>query len=353
MYKVCIRCYTYNQARYIEDALNGFVMQETSFPFVATIVDDASTDETPQVITRYFDRYFDTEDSSVAFREETEYGTVLYARHKTNLNCFFAIVLLKENHYSQRKGKRSYLLRWIKDVPYVALCEGDDYWIDSKKLQKQILYMEEHPECRMCCHAVKWETDGEQYDAGCQHDSPCKLTTEEVIRNNGLYLATCSLVFCHELVHDVPAWRKVATVGDFPLVILGSLRGELFFFPEKMGVYRYMSKGSWTSLHFGNNPSRTSVTIDYIKNKVRWLNMLDKDTDGRYSSSIFDLAFHYYNTLFNAREIGFSEYFRAARKADEKHYGRVFKDFLIRYFSPLYSVFATLTGKRKKERVNE
>ena len=102
MYKVYIRCYTFNQAQYIEDAMNGFVMQETNFPYVATIVDDASTDETPQIITSYLDRFFDIEDASVAFREETEYGTVFFARHKTNPNCFFAVVLLKENHYSKK-----------------------------------------------------------------------------------------------------------------------------------------------------------------------------------------------------------------------------------------------------------
>lgn len=136
--KVCIRCYTYNHAQYIGDAMNGFVMQETDFPFVAAIVDDASTDETPQVISNYFVECFDTEDSTVAFREETDYGTVLFARHRTNLNCFFAIVLLKENHYSQGKGKQAYLDRWIEDAKYVALCEGDDYWIDSHKLQKQV-----------------------------------------------------------------------------------------------------------------------------------------------------------------------------------------------------------------------
>ena len=333
--------------------MNGFVMQETDFPFVVTIVDDASTDDTPQLIIGYFNKYFDTEDPSVTLREEVEYGTVLFARHKTNLNCYFAVVLLRENHHSQRKSKQVYLKRWTKDVPYVALCEGDDYWIDSKKLQKQVHYLEEHPDCRMCCHAVKWKTDNRLYDEGCQYDHPCNLSTEEVIRNNGLYLATCSLVYCQDLARDYPEWRKTANVGDFPLVILGSLRGDLFFFPEIMGVYRYMSEGSWTSLHFGNNSSRTKVTIDYIKNKILWLNMLDEYTDRRYSSSIFSLAFHYYNLLFNAREIGFSEYLRAAIKADEKHYGRVFKDFLIRYFKPFHRAFMSLTGEGKKQRNSE
>ena len=145
MFTVCIRCYTYNHAQYIGDAMNGFVMQETDFPFVAVIVDDASTDETPKVISNYFNECFDTEDSSVAYREETDYGTVLFARHKTNLNCFFAIVLLKENHYSQGKGKQSYLNRWMEDAKYVALCEGDDYWIDSHKLQKQVSLLDNDP----------------------------------------------------------------------------------------------------------------------------------------------------------------------------------------------------------------
>ena len=89
MFKVCIRCFTYNHSHYIEDAMTGFVEQETDFPFIATIVDDASTDNTPQIIASFWDRYFDTGDSAVAFREETDYGTVLYARHKTNHNCFW------------------------------------------------------------------------------------------------------------------------------------------------------------------------------------------------------------------------------------------------------------------------
>lgn len=142
MFKVCIRSYTFNHSHYIEDAMNGFVMQKTEFPFVALIVDDASTDRTPQLITEYFYTYFDTEDSSVAFREEADYGTVLFSHHRSNTNCFFAIVLLKENHYSHGKSKRPYLSRWMDDSTYIAYCEGDDYWIDPDKLQKQVTVLE-------------------------------------------------------------------------------------------------------------------------------------------------------------------------------------------------------------------
>lgn len=118
--------------------MNGFVMQKTDFPFVALIVDDASTDGNAQILTNYFYLHFDTEDSSIALREETDYGTVLFARHLSNANCYFAILLLKENHYSQGKSKRRYLGRWMDDSMFIAYCEGDDYWTDSVKLQKQV-----------------------------------------------------------------------------------------------------------------------------------------------------------------------------------------------------------------------
>lgn len=343
--KVCIRCATFNHSRFIEDALNGFVMQETDFPFVAAIVDDASTDGESQVLRDYYYRCFDNENSTVAYKEETEYGTILYAQHKVNKNCHFAIVLLKENHFSQKKSKLPYYSRWSDDVPYIALCEGDDYWTDPLKLQKQVDYLESHPECKMCCHAVKWETNGVMYDGGCQHNQPCNLSTDEVIRNNGLYIATCSLVYSGELDLDRPEWRKVANVGDFPLQILGSLRGDLFFSPEIMGVYRYMSKGSWTGQHFG---SKNKVAIEYSKNKILWMSMLDKETNGKYSSAINALLYHYYLSLYHADEISFSEYFRATIRTDEKHIKRLSKDFLIHYFKPFYKVWLFLTGRRRK-----
>lgn len=152
MFKVCIRCNTFNHSHFIEDAMNGFVMQETDFPFVATIVDDASTDNAQQVISDYFEKNFDTDDPSIAFQEETEYGKVLFARHNTNKNCFFAIVFLKENHYSKKKSKLPYLTRWRDNAEYIAQCEGDDYWTDSSKLQKQVRFLDDNPQYSICSH---------------------------------------------------------------------------------------------------------------------------------------------------------------------------------------------------------
>lgn len=139
---VRVSCMTYNQASFIEDAMNGFCMQKTDFPFVCVIIDDASTDGEQDVIRRYMTDNFDFQDA-VSYDQETDYGYVAYAPHKTNRECFFAVTFLKENHFCQKKSKYPYFKKWYQ-TKYVALCEGDDYWIDPLKLQKQVEFLESH-----------------------------------------------------------------------------------------------------------------------------------------------------------------------------------------------------------------
>lgn len=148
---VRVSCATFNHHAYIADALNGFVMQKTNFPFVCTIVDDASTDGEQEVIKKFVNENFDLQNSSFAYEKDMDYGHVTFAQHKTNKNCYFAVIYLNENHYSQRKSKAPYLTEWM-DTKYIALCEGDDYWIDPLKLQRQVDFLEGHEECSICSH---------------------------------------------------------------------------------------------------------------------------------------------------------------------------------------------------------
>ena len=94
-YTVFVRCMTYNHSEYIEDAMNGFCIQETSFPYVCCIVDDCSNDGEQQIIKNYIHEHFILE----TVPENYDYGEVIFARHKKNLNCYFAVILLKQNHY--------------------------------------------------------------------------------------------------------------------------------------------------------------------------------------------------------------------------------------------------------------
>jgi glycosyltransferase involved in cell wall biosynthesis len=332
MFRVCVRSYTYNHSLFIEDALNGFVSQKTDFPFVVTIIDDASTDDTCRIITSFVDRCFNTNDETVASREEKEYGTVLFAQHRENLNCFFSVILLKENHYRQKKSKLPYVSRWIDEVPYIALCEGDDYWTDPLKLQKQVDYLDAHPDCMLCVHAADWKTGERIYPRGCQETVPKEYSIDELILCGGLYFATASFVCRTELSKDWPEWRSKAGVGDFPLQILAGIRGGVHYLPDKMCVYRYRSEGSWTS-----NLRNNEVHIAFHKNKVAWMKLLDEATGHRYQRAIYDQLFSHINALFNLREISYREYSQAFRKSSQKHDGRLMKAFLRYYLEPVYS----------------
>lgn len=333
MFKVCVRSYTYNHSQYIGDALNGFVKQKTDFPFVVSIIDDASTDNTRQIITSFVNDFFNTDDDAVSSREEKDFGTVLFAQHRENLNCFISVTLLKENHYSQKKSKLPYLSRWIDEVPYVALCEGDDYWTDPRKLQKQVDYLEAHPDCMLCVHAADWKTGESIYSHGCQETVPKDYTVNELILCGGLYFATASFVCRTELSRDWPEWRRKAGVGDFPLQILAGLHGKVHYLPDKMCVYRYRSEGSWSS-----SILKKDVHSAFHKNKIEWMKMLDEATGHKYQKAIYDQLYWPYYSLYSLHEIGFLEYARAILKSSRRGKGKVMKDFLRFNLRPIYEL---------------
>lgn len=117
-FMVSIHCLTYNHEMYLEDALRGFVMQKTDFRFVAVVIDDCSRDGTASVLRRY----------------EQKYPDIIKA------------VYLKENYYSQAKSKQPFLEPYDKQAKYIAICEGDDYWTDPYKLQKEVTILESNPD---------------------------------------------------------------------------------------------------------------------------------------------------------------------------------------------------------------
>lgn len=120
---VTITCVAYNEAEFIRKTLEGFVMQKTNFPFVALVHDDVSSDGTAQIILEYAKKYPD----------------------------IIVPIIEKENLFSQKKLE-STMNEYIAETgcKYVAICEGDDWWIDPLKLQKQVDYMESHTDCVMC-----------------------------------------------------------------------------------------------------------------------------------------------------------------------------------------------------------
>lgn len=241
---VCTRCFTFNQASYIEDAMNGFTMQETSFPVVTIIVDDASTDGEQEIIQRYLDEHFE----EPYRKDETEYANIICSKHRTNPNCIFVVFFLKYNHYSIKKSKIRYLSEWLDNAKYSALCEGDDYWTHPKKLQMQVDFMEDHPDHSLCFHANSFlYSDGQTKEYYPYKEDVEVCPMNDIIGGGGSFMATNSMLYVYELGKGFrKTWAKSCQVGDLPLMLTLAVKGKVGYLNEIMSCYRYVSEGSWT-----------------------------------------------------------------------------------------------------------
>lgn len=156
-FKVATQCMTYNHAAYIEQTLKGFAIQQTAFPVVYVVVDDASTDGEPDVLRKWA-----AQNLADANAVGKPYGDLFFARHKDNANAYFAILLLAENHYQtgRDKLKYEYIAQWCSKAAYIALCEGDDCWINPNKLSMQVEYMDRFQDCVMTHTAFRYSKEG-------------------------------------------------------------------------------------------------------------------------------------------------------------------------------------------------
>ena len=234
-YMVCTRCFTFNHAPYIVDTMNGFTMQETSFPVITLIVDDASQDGEPDVIRQYLVENFQAPYST----EETDDYYLICANHTTNPNCTFVVFLLKYNHYSIRKPKMPYLSKWLDNAKYIALCEGDDYWIHPRKLQLQVDYFESHPEVGLLHAKAKvYNQENHCFRGTCGEQNG---DFEQILLKNPIVtLTTCyrtSLFQKYERERKkwgVKGWK----MGDYPTWIWMSKHSDVHFLDDVVGVYR-------------------------------------------------------------------------------------------------------------------
>lgn len=149
---VTIRCTTFNHRPYIQQCLDGFVMQKTNFPYYAIVVDDASTDNEQEVLWDFINNELDP---TTFQKDETNDYVRAVAKHKINKNCTFVFIFLKYNHYSIKKDRKIYFKTWEDKTKYIAACEGDDYWTDSHKLQKQYDFLESHSDFSCVFHRYK------------------------------------------------------------------------------------------------------------------------------------------------------------------------------------------------------
>ncbi len=266
-HQVCIQCYTYNQAQYITDTLNGFAMQQTSFPFIAVVVDDASTDGEQKVIASYVEENFDTTDQAIAYHEETDYAHITFAQHKSNKSCYIAVLYLKENHYQkgQNRKKLEYLAQWRDDVKYVALCEGDDYWIDPLKLQKQVDFLEANPDHAMVCTLAqmyrqeKGELGRIMGDSG-NFDFKSILVSNPICTLTVLMRRDMMRRYVEDIQPQIRGWR----LGDLPMWLYFAAESKIGFIPDVTAVYRLLPESASHSRDYDKIVTflRSAVDVD-------------------------------------------------------------------------------------------
>lgn len=247
---VTIACITYNQKKYISDAIEGFLKQKTNFQFEIIIHDDASTDGTDKIIRSY----------------KKKYPNLINPIYQT------------ENQYSKGKGIFQTYLLPIAKGKYIALCEGDDYWTDSLKLQKQVDYIEKNKGCSLCFHkTVVYYNNKKKILRPIRRHSNI-YTIYDIILSPKTFVATSSMIFKKNDILNMPKWVLVSPRFHGEIMLFMATRGFLGFIDESMSVYRYMSDGSLSSRHMSSWKMEKNR---YDKLKHMWTSF-DNWTDRRY-----------------------------------------------------------------------
>ena len=240
-YKVCTQCFTFNQAPYIVETMDGFTMQETAFPVVTLVVDDASTDGEPEVIRNYLNLHFQE-----PYRiEETDYAYIICAYSKTNPNCNFVVFLLKYNHYSIKKTKMPYLKEWLDNAKYHAICEGDDYWLDPKKLQKQVDFLDRNPDYGVCHTGFEKYIQLTGTRMAIERRCVDGWVTYELLKGT-FFIATLTTVIRSSIMSkiDTSYSQQNFLMGDLPLWIELSRVSKIKYLPEEMACYRVLQNSA-------------------------------------------------------------------------------------------------------------
>lgn len=251
---VSVFCLTYNHAPYIRKALEGILAQKTEFPYEIVIHDDASTDGTADIIRDYESKYPGV--IVPVYQIENQYG-----RKNVLEKCAFPLI----------RGK------------YTALCEGDDYWIADNKLQKQISYMEQHPDCSMTFHGADYEVDGVIVCNDKRAEEERDFPFLDFVVKGGTFCATASLCCRTEYFKVTPPFKPQSMlIGDYPMQIWMALNGRVHYFPEIMSVYNATHPGSYTADWEKNKDCIRKTHFDVMEMLMR----IDEYTNHIYREAI-------------------------------------------------------------------
>lgn len=257
---VSIFCAAYNHESYIRRTLDGFVNQKTMFKYEVFVHDDASTDDTKAIIVEYAEKYPD----------------IIFP------------ILQEVNQYSKGVNiLKTFVLPIIRGK-YIATCEGDDYWCDEYKLQKQVDFLENHIEYSACVHnSIRENMFKKEISLFNDSLEAYDLNAEHVMSRGGADYHTSSLMYrieyaieCHSDMRP-EFFDKPKNIGDYPLGIYLTLKGKVRYLPDTMSVYRFGTPGSWSS---SMQDTRRFVETEY--SLIDMLKSVDEYTNFHYHATI-------------------------------------------------------------------
>jgi glycosyltransferase involved in cell wall biosynthesis len=216
---VSVRVATYNHEKYIIQCLEGILMQRTQFPFEVIIGEDCSTDRTREIVKEYQKKHPE----------------------------IIRVITSEQNVGSMQNNLR---IQAACRGQYHAYCEGDDYWIDPLKLQKQVNFMETHPDYVMCFHNVLVLSEDKSEPASfiCPPDLPRKITVIDLLQRQ-MFIQTGSVLVRNPMLAVLPEWRSKVWCGDLVQRLWCTQQGPVGYLDELMSVYRKHSGGLTTTIY--------------------------------------------------------------------------------------------------------
>lgn len=213
---VSIWCLVYNHEHYLRKCLDGFVKQITTFPVEAIVHDDASTDNSASIIMEYASKY----------------------------PHIIKPIIETENQSSKKDGSLDLLFKKTMRGKYIAICEGDDYWTDPYKLQKQVDYLENNSSVNIATHnAIRAFSDGKEEPFN--KDVKSQVYSLKQCLYKGWFTPTASFLFRNNFELS-PLWNKNGSNGDMAFLYSNLMRGDLYYSNEVMSVYNYGTPYSMT-----------------------------------------------------------------------------------------------------------
>ena len=246
---------THDHAPFIARAVESVLAQKTTFSFDILIHDDASTDGTAEIVRRYAAQY----------------------PQKIQL------IAQTVNQYQRDKKIQTHILYPRISAKYTAICDGDDLWTNEHKLQLQVDYLEQHPDCTLCiCGADKIDVSDRIIGAAAPYREDCVVRMEDMIRAGGEFCSSNTIVAPTSLLNSQPDFCELTEVEDIPVHMWCAINGYAWYFGAHMAAYRYAVPGSWS---MRQNAARQETQINTCRGVIGLLQGFDAYAKGRYHAA--------------------------------------------------------------------